>query len=925
MSSSENRPDPDQLLARLATREPAQGRGRLRLYFGASAGVGKTYAMLAAARAEQALGKNVLAGLIETHGRAETMALLEGLPALPLRDLEYRGHTLKEFDLDGALAAHPDLLLVDELAHSNAVGSRHARRWQDVEELLAAGIDVWTTLNAQHLESLNDTVGSIAGVRVWETVPDKVFDDADEVILIDLPVDELLHRLRAGKVYMPEQARAAGQNFFRKGNLIALRELALRRTADHVDDDVRAYRQERLIERVWRTKEAVVACISAGSEPDHVVRGAHRLAERLECDLHVLTIESPSFFPPTPEQLQALQSALALADSIGARTETLSGKNLIDPIVGYVRRHNITKAVIGRADSARASRSWWQPRSLLSIITSPSGIWRAQSFGDALSEKCPELDVIRLAERSEMGTLRNRNTRMWARLTGASADTGIINKQSMTGYAWATVYCAVASGASALASPALHQTNIVMLFLLAVVAAALRHGRGPAAFASVLSVAAFDYFFVSPFNSFAVSDAQYLVTFTVFLVVGLLIGQLMAGVRAQAETSVKRERDARGLYEFARELSQSLQAEQIVRSAGVFIRAAFDSRCALFMLGPDDRLQPAISDSEEALPLDVAVAQWVFDHGQPAGAGTDTLSAGAWLYVPLTAPMRTRGVLAVETQGTSFAYPDVRRQLDAYASLIAIAVERVHYVDVAQGALINMESEKLRNALLATISHDLRTPLTSLIGMSDTLLRGQPPIDPERGAVVAGMRAQALRMHAMVVNLLYMARLQNRDVPLHKEWQSVEELVGAALADMREALAHQRIVVAPLSSLPLVDCDAVLVERVLCNLLENAAKYSPAGGEVRIDARPDGKFMSFSVSDDGPGVPPEKAALIFQKFTRGAPESSTPGVGLGLAVCEVIVGLHGGTIGVYPNEGGKPGACFVFTLPLGSQPPPPPA
>jgi two-component system sensor histidine kinase KdpD len=922
---SDTRPDPDQLLARLAAREHSDRRGQLRLYFGASAGVGKTFAMLNAAHAELRAGRQVLGGLIETHGRAETVALLAGLPLLPLRSLEYRGKTLQEFDLDAALQAHPDLLLLDELAHSNLPGSRHARRWQDVDELLDAGIDVWTTLNAQHLESLNDTVGSITGVRVWETVPDRVFDSADEVILIDVPVDELLHRLRAGKVYMPAQAQAAGQNFFRKGNLIALRELALRRTADHVDDDVRAYRQERRIEQVWRTKEAVVACLGAGSDPDHVVRGAHRLAERLDCSLHVVTIESASLFPGSHERQKLLDNALALADTLGATTEKLAGADKVDAIVQYVRRHNISKAVLGRTEALASAHPWWRPRSLLNTFASPAGLWRRQSFGDALSQQCPELDVLRLAAQSEMGTLGEREGR--GRTLAASAPSGAPLGRIWGAYLWTSAYCAVAAGVAQLAFAALHPTNIVMLFLLAVVAAALRHGRGPAAWAAVLSVVVFDYFFVAPLHSLAVSDFQYLVTFVVLLLVGLLIGQLMARMRQQAANSVKREREARGLYEFARDLSKSLQTEQIVRSTESFVLAAFGARCALFILGPDDRLEQAQGLPDDTAPLDPAVAQWVYDHAQPAGAGTATLAASAWLYLPLSAPMRTRGVLAVEVPRAPFAYADVRAQIDAYASLIAIALERVHYVDIAQQALLSMESEKLRNALLATISHDLRTPLTSLVGMSDTLLRAQPPLDPQHGAVVTGMRTQARRMHAMVVNLLYMARLQNHDVGMKVGWQSMEELVGAGLADMREALAAHRVVVAPMSALPLVECDAVLIERVICNLLENAAKYSPIGGEIRIGATVDDKVMHVSVADDGPGVPPGMAKTIFKKFTRGLTESATPGVGLGLAVCEVIMTLHGGTIEVRPESraGANPGgACFVFTLPLSPQPAPPP-
>ena len=472
-----------------------------------------------------------------------------------------------------------------------------------------------------------------------------------------------------------------------------------------------------------------------------------------------------------------------------------------------------------------------------------------------------------------------------------------------------------------LAFPVLHQTNIVMLFLLAVVGVALRHGRGPAALASVVSVGLFDFFFVQPLASFAVSDVQYLLTFGVLLSVGLLIGQLTAGLRLQAQVSVKREADARSLYEFARELSSALLPEQIVASAGAFVHATFGSRCALYILGLDDRLKLASPAAADMPPLESALAQWVYDHGQPAGAGTATLSNSDLLYLPLKAPMRTRGVLALAAPRRSlFTHPDSRRQIEAYATLIAIALERLHYVEVAQQALVSMESERLRNSLLAAVSHDLRTPLTSLVGMTDTLTRQQAALPPDVQDTVRAMRDQAQRMHALVVNLLDMARLQSRDTPLRLEWQSIEELVGASLAAMREPLAGHRVAVASLSQLPLVECDGVLIERVLCNLLENAAKYTPAGSTLRIHAAVHESELRVAVSDNGPGVAPGAERRIFEKFTRGERESATPGVGLGLAVCEAIISAHHGRIWVEHTPGLASGAQFVFSLPLGTPP-----
>ncbi len=944
-----DRPDPDVLLQRMQAEGARAARGKLRVYFGASAGVGKTYAMLAAARALREQGVEVVIGVVETHGRAETESLVDGLERLPARTIDYRDRTLHEFDLDGALARKPALVLVDELAHSNAPGSRHPKRWQDIQELQSAGIDVWTTVNVQHLDSLNQAVGGITGIRVWETVPDAVFDGADEVILVDLPADELLRRLREGKVYLPEQARHAARNFFRKGNLIALRELALRRTADRVDDDVRAYRNAEAIEPVWRTREAVLACIGTGDDAEQVVRSARRLAGQLDCEWHVVTIATPRLAPLLTDASARVQAAMQLAEELGARTETLAGNDMVKAVAGYVRRHNLTKIVVGRAradwrregdtvpERGRALLALWLAR----VLGAGGWLFGRRTFADALSAGCPEIDVIRVAADTTRADLRPRHAPAAhdAERTEEDEARALAHRKD---YLWALVWCAGATGLSTLAHPWFDLVNIAMLFLAAVVGVALRHGRGPAALASVLSVAAFDFFFVPPRLSFAVSDVQYLLTFVVLLAVGLVIGQLTAGLREQAQVAVRRETDARTLYELARELSAALVTDQIVAIGSRFLRAAFDADAAFFLVSPQGRLlPPAFGETRDeggsgGSAIDRVLAQWVFDHGQPAGTGTSTLPGSTVLYLPLKAPMQTRGVLAVEPRAWSaLAEPERRRQVEVFTTLMAIAIERLHYVEVAQQALVSIESERLRSSLLAAVSHDLRTPLTGLIGMAETLQRTDPPLPAAMAETVGAMREQAHRMHTMVVNLLDMARLQSHDVRLRMEWQSAEELVGAALAAMRGALARHRVTVADLSPLPLVECDAVLMERVLCNLLENAAKYTPPGTTIRIrgevtrevtsDAAGEGAAaeVRLAVEDDGPGVPHGKERQIFEKFTRGERESATAGVGLGLAVCEAILQAHGGRIWVEPAHAdgeGPRGARFVMALPRGNPP-----
>ncbi|CAJ0813198.1 sensor histidine kinase KdpD [Ralstonia flaminis] len=941
----DQRPNPDTLLAELQSDQEHASRGKLRIYFGASAGVGKTYAMLSAAKAARAQGIDVIIGLVETHGRAETAALVADLEHLPTRQIEYKGRALPEFDLDAALARKPALILVDELAHSNVAGSRHPKRWQDIEDLLAAGIDVWTTVNVQHLDSLNEAVGSITGIRVWETVPDAVFDSANEVILVDLPADELLRRLAEGKVYMPEQAQHAARNFFRKGNLIALRELALRRTADRVDDDVQAYRRARRIENVWRTRETIVACLDPQGDGEQVIRSAARLAAQLECDWHAVAVVMPHL-RAADSRSERLHALLKLAEDAGAKVETLAGTNAIEAITGYIRRHNITKAVIGRPPEKR----WRSPRAVVVALRLAIGLERrlpSGDFAESLARHCPEVDVIRAAAdpaRIQLTPKAAAFGRVDVRTEverAADAQPGWLTP----GYLAAAVYVGIATALSSLVRPVFDLANIVMLFLAAVVAVAMRHGRGPAALASVLSVALFDFFFVPPRWSFAVSDVQYLLTFGVMLAVGLLVGQLTAGLREQAEVAVQREAAARALYEAARELSAALTLDQIVSIGGRFVNATFGGRCAFFFVGLDGRLgAPQIAKPEGAaamseggnaaqnsapsgMPnLDRVLADWTYQHGQPAGTGTHTLPSGSVLYLPLKAPMAIRGVLAVEPEAFQvLAQPDNRRQIDACATLVAIAIERVHYVEIAQDALVRIESERLRNSLLAAVSHDLRTPLTGLVGMAETLSRpqpNQPPLSPLQAEAAAAIGQQAQRMRTMVTNLLDMARLQNREVKLRLEWQSIEELIGAALQTI--PLPDHRVVVDDMADLPLVRCDGPLMERVLSNLLENAGKFAPAGTEVHISAaivqdEKRGQELRLHVRDHGPGVPAGSERIIFEKFTRGEKESATTGVGLGLAVCEAIVSAHNGRIWVEkPADGG---ACFVVALPAAEPPP----
>ncbi|MBN3789687.1 DUF4118 domain-containing protein, partial [Burkholderia sp. Ac-20353] len=719
-----NRPDPDQLLDKLQRDEEKQRRGQLKIFFGASAGVGKTYAMLQAARQRRQDGVDVVVGIVETHGRSETAALLDGLDVLPLARLEYRGRKLAEFDLDAALARKPELILVDELAHSNVQGARHLKRWQDVYELLDAGIDVYTTVNVQHLESLNDVVGAITGIRVWETVPDRVFDAADEVTLVDLPAEELLARMRDGKVYLAQQAERAVRNFFRKGNLIALRELALRRTADRVDAQMREYRADRSIQRIWQARERLLVCVGPGAEAPTLVRAAARLAASLKADWIAVYVETPKLQRLPDAQRERTLNALKLAAELGAETATLAGSDAVAALIGYAKVRNVSKVVAGGSQKTGIAR------------------WIARPFGEKLAERAGDVDLmlIRASASDEVRAAPlDARARDWR---DAFASLGG-HRSPPRHYAYAAAICAAITVVANVVSERLDLTNLVMLYLLGVVFSAVRLGRGPGVLQSFLSVAAFDFFFVPPRMSFSVSDTQYLLTFFGMLLTSLVISHLTSTLTRQASVAQRRERRTGAMYAMARELAAALTTEQIVEIGGRHVSEVFRARVAILLPDSADKVQQKIEEPDATVTLtgpdlDNDVGQWVYDQQKPAGHGTDTLPATTALYLPLKAPMRTRGVLAVvSNDARELEVPEQQRMLDAFAAQIALALERVHYVEIARDALVSMESERLRNSLLSAISHDLRTPLTTIVGFSSMLAnaraaaqRGEPAAAP---------------------------------------------------------------------------------------------------------------------------------------------------------------------------------------------------
>ncbi len=868
MNDFEQRPDPDALLAALP-----RSRGRLKLFFGASPGVGKTYAMLAEAQEKRAQGLDVVIGWVDTHGRADTEALLAGLEVLPRRQLEYRGKQVAEFDLDAVLARRPALVVVDELPHSNASGSRHPKRWQDVEELLAAGIDVYSAMNVQHLDSLNDVVSRVTGVEVGETVPDHVFDLAEEVRLVDLPPDDLLARLSAGKVYLPEVAERAASHFFRKGNLIALRELTLRRMADRVDDQMRAQREVQSRPPVWGTSFGMLVVVDAANGANTVRQGL-RLARALAAPWHAVWVDNGHAHGA--ERAAAL-AALSRAEEQGATTLVLSGSDAARLLADYARRHNLS--LLALSDGVR------------------HGMLQRQ-----LARRAPELNLLLFP-----GVADRPRRRAWSR-------------PQWNGRGWlpAALLC---GGITLLALPlrgVLESTNLVMFYLLGVLGTAVYYGRGPAALAAVLSVALFDFFFIRPYLSFSVSDVEYLITFSVMLIVGLVAGQLVASQRQSAAQARQREAHTRYLYEMARELGSALMPEQVGEITARFLQSSLRARTSLWLPDKSDD-GPLAAQQPGPLDVDPAIVRWCFDHAEPAGRGTHTLPTSALLYLPLKAPMCTRGVLALGLPDeTLLTDPDNRRLCDAVAALAAQTLERLHYIEVAQQTLLSIESERLRHALLAALSHDLRTPLTALSGNAEALSQSLRRAGRPEAEQAQLLLEQSRRIARLVTNLLEMARLQAGGVTLRQDWLPLDELVGGAIAALGSALDPHPLQLQLSPQLPLLYGDATLLERVLVNLLDNAAKYSPPGSPISVSAAVEQERIVLRVADQGPGLPPGDPERLFDPFSRGERESAIAGVGLGLAICRTIADVHGATLSAANLPQG--GACFTLSLPLREQP-----
>lgn len=879
------RPDPDALLRRVQAEEARQAEGKLKVFFGANPGVGKTYAMLEAAHEQQRDGVDVVIGVVETHGRKETEALVDGLEAIPRRAVEYRGTRLQEFDLDAALVRHPTIILIDELAHSNAPGLRHAKRWQDVQELLKAGIAVYTTVNVQHLESLNDVVAQITGVRVRETVPDSVLERADDVELIDLPPDDLLQRLKDGKVYVPEQIQHAIQNFFAKGNLIALRELALRRTAERVDQQMEVYRRDHAVVRTWPAAETIMVCVNMKSRGPRLIRAARQMAADLHAKWIAVYVQIPLHLRLPQTERDRLVQTLRLAEQLGAETVTLTGENVAQEILSYARSRNATKIIVGKPLRSR---------------------WKEWLFGSVVSDlvhQSGEIDIYVITGAAGEGQPLAR------RIFRSTSDT--------LGYVYALAGVLTATAVDWLMFPYFAAANLVMTYLIAVIVIAIRWGRGPSVLASIFSVAAFDFFFVPPYFTFVVSDAQYLLTFGVMLVVALVISNLAIRLQEQAELARYGERRTGVLYAMSRDLATHRGTGMLAQLAAQHLRDVFDAQVAIFLADADKRVQLQRGELLffELDPKEAGVAQWVYDHSERAGLGTDTLPGASALYLPLVCSTGSIGVLALRPKSAALLLdPEQLHLLESLVNQVALALERTRLSDEAQQAHVRAETERMRNAILSSVSHDLRTPLATITGAASSLVDGQEELNTAtRQDLARSIYREADRLDRLLKNLLDMMQLEVGAIRLSKEWHSLDEVIGAALARLEGRLRDHTVETAIPADLPLVLVDGVLLEQVVINLVENTVKYAPAGTTIDLVASATDRQVVVEVADRGPGIPPGEESRIFDKFYRGK-LAREGGVGLGLTICRGIVEVHGGRIWAENRSGG--GALFRFSIPL---------
>jgi two-component system sensor histidine kinase KdpD len=882
--ASDRRPSPDALLKDIQK----GARGRLKIFLGAAPGVGKTYEMLSSAQVRRREGIDVVIGVVETHGRAETQALVAGLETIPRLTVNYRGTALTEMDLDAILARRPALVLVDELAHSNAPGSRHPKRYLDVEELLGAGIDVYSTLNIQHVESLNDVVARITRIRVRETVPDSVIDRADDIELIDLTPEDLIQRLKEGKVYVSAQAERAVRHYFAAGNLTALRELALRRTAQRVDSQMVDYMRSHAIDGPWPAGERVLVCLQGSKRPVATVRHAKRLADQIHAPWTALFVETPGSLRASERSKTELVEALRLTRQLGGEPVQIPGPDIADAIIDYARSNNVTHVIVGKS-----VRSRWRQIVFGSVVQRL--ISRAGGINIHVIETPPDANARPERDRFSPPALKPKPYAVSAGLVLAVIPVAHLLRDM------------------------LDVSNVALVFLMAILAGAVMYGLGPSLFASFVAVLAYNFFFLPPLYTFTISDPENVVALFFFAIVAVVASNLAARVRSQAVAAGQRARATDDLYQFSRKLAVAVTLDDLLWATAHQIALMLKVRVVLLLPEHDTLTLRAGFPPEDVLDeADFAAARWSWEKNRVAGRGSDTLPGAKWLFQPMRTGRGPLGVVGIiRDQPGLLLTPEQERLMTALTDQASLAIERVNLARDLGRARLEAETDRLRSALLTSISHDLRTPLASILGSATSLRSQGVTLDkPTQDSLLGTIIEEADRLNRFIGNLLDMTRLESGALKPNTTLAELSDVMGAVLRRAGKILEHHTVQVSLPRDLPLLSLDMVLFEQVLFNVLDNAAKHAPAGSVIRIAAESDDERVVLRISDEGPGIPTGEADRIFEKFYRGGgPDRRRAGTGLGLAICRGFVEAMGGTIAA-TDRPDRPGAVFTITLPV---------